>query len=400
MRLEGRRATLTVRSSGEVMTAIMTKHETFAVFLAPGIDFLHRWQQVMILVTCVVALLAVDIWFYFSRALLCCKDVRAQLACTDNVYDACSLGGVEYAGGQCGALWAAAAALGAPDGLDADYTCTAFPNDDRVLDDFVVALICLACTLPIEGFLEFCFETSNEVDIPEAWLTWTPLRSLLCGANTWAYARARPGYIKRTVAQHANELDKLTVEIWAADAVRAVFTAPLRLARRMCGRGASEAAAAHDAAPPHADASADDAASAISERASEQRATARKGRFTLLFGFLGVYTCWAVMCWLIFAYGMLIYRFQSDGSETAYTKSWGIAYGLDQATEWKSVAKAAGFALAVLLILENVHIIPASRWMEDHLDTLSVHATLFTGRRTTWWLRIRTHLRFHSRVTT
>jgi hypothetical protein len=38
MRLEGRRATLTVRSSGEVMTAIMTKHETFAVFLAPGID--------------------------------------------------------------------------------------------------------------------------------------------------------------------------------------------------------------------------------------------------------------------------------------------------------------------------------------------------------------------------
>ncbi len=82
------------------------------------------------------------------------------------------------------------------------------------------------------------------------------------------------------------------------------------------------------------------------------------------------------------------------------TKSWGIAYGLDQATEWKSVAKAAGFALAVLLILEYVHIIPASRWMEDHLDTLSVHATLFTGRRTTWWLRIRTHLRFHSRVTT
>jgi hypothetical protein len=77
-----------------------------------------------------------------------------------------------------------------------------------------------------------------------------------------------------------------------------------------------------------------------------------------------------------------------------------LGHRLDQATEWKSVAKAAGFALAVLLILEYVHIIPASRWMEDHLDTLSVHATLFTGRRTTWWLRIRTHLRFHSRVTT
>jgi hypothetical protein len=425
LKLEGRRVQLAVRSSGEVMTALLTKHETFAVFLSPGIGFLHRWQQVMILVTCVVALLAVDIWFYFSRALNCCKDVRAQLGCSADVYASCTLSGVEYAGGECGALWAAAAALGAPDGLSDDYNCTAFPSDDTVRDDFLVALVCLACTLPIEIFLEFCFETSNEVEIPDAWLTWTPLRSLLLGANTWSYATARPGYVKRCVAQYANELDKLFIEIFAADAVRAVVTAPMRAARACAaaarrGSGAGKAAPADEgAATPrtHTDAHAnddnDDAASvrsdgaassatrsAISEVASEARATARTGRLMGTIGFLGVYTIWAVMCWLVFAYGMLIYRLQSDGSETSYTKAWGIAYGLDQATEWKAVAKAAAFALLVLLVLEYVHIIPASRWLEDHLDTLSVHATLFTGLRTTWWQRVTTHLRFHSRVTT
>jgi hypothetical protein len=62
MNLPARRAQLAVRSVGGIMTSLLTEHETFSIFLAPGIDYIHRWQKIMILITCVIALLTVEIW--------------------------------------------------------------------------------------------------------------------------------------------------------------------------------------------------------------------------------------------------------------------------------------------------------------------------------------------------
>lgn len=50
------------RAGTEVLRAICTKHETFAVFLSTPLDGLQRWQQWMIIVSLVCAQLLVSIW--------------------------------------------------------------------------------------------------------------------------------------------------------------------------------------------------------------------------------------------------------------------------------------------------------------------------------------------------
>ena len=53
-----------------------------------------------------------------------------------------------------------------PDGL-ADYTCHAFPDDERPVDSFIVALIALAIALPVTLFLQSAFEMANDSECPE-----------------------------------------------------------------------------------------------------------------------------------------------------------------------------------------------------------------------------------------
>jgi hypothetical protein len=179
--------------------------------------------------------------FFYTRALNCCKDIRVIVGCSADPYSTCTVDGTEYAGGECGALQDGA--LGVDGGLPDDYECQAFPAEGSYVHEILVALIAVACTLPVQLFLEYCFETSNEAEVEETWLTWSVQRSLLLGGNQWSYATQRPGYLKRAVAQHANEWDKLLFEIIIADAISCLFAAPGRALRWCFCRGA--AAAAH-----------------------------------------------------------------------------------------------------------------------------------------------------------
>ena len=419
--LPTRRAQLAVRSAGEVSLALLTKHEMFATLGSPGLDWIRRWQKVMILVTCALALLVADVWFAYSHALNCCKDVRALLGCSASPYDDCTVDGAVYAGGACAKLTTGAAASG---GLSAEYVCAAFPDPSNDRDQVVVALIAIACSLPISIFLEYCFETSNEFEVDDKWLTWSLPRTLvMLGRTQWRYARERPGYVRRAVAQYANKLDKLIVEIMIVDALRWPFVTAARLMRG----GAATAAAAEEAAAPRraalqqddtrgdalqqaAEAPAEGAdvalerasgsttAESIDEAAEETVANARCGRRIGALGLAAVYACWAVFTWILFAYGSLMVHMVSDDAANDYLRTWGIAYAIDQGKEWKGVVKAALVAVAALYVLDYFVIIRNDAWFEEHIDTLSVHATLFTGVRTTWWQRVVCHLRFHSRV--
>jgi hypothetical protein len=52
----------THRASTEILRALVTRHETFAVFLSTPMDGLQRWQLFMILISVIGSQLLVNIW--------------------------------------------------------------------------------------------------------------------------------------------------------------------------------------------------------------------------------------------------------------------------------------------------------------------------------------------------
>jgi hypothetical protein len=52
----------THRASTEILCALVTRHETFAVFLSTPMDGLQRWQLFMILISVIGSQLLVNIW--------------------------------------------------------------------------------------------------------------------------------------------------------------------------------------------------------------------------------------------------------------------------------------------------------------------------------------------------
>ena len=67
------------RAVGSCYLTILTKHETFSNFLSPVPLELPRWQSFMVLVTMVLSVLVTDVWFYYSKSLNCCVEIRGLL---------------------------------------------------------------------------------------------------------------------------------------------------------------------------------------------------------------------------------------------------------------------------------------------------------------------------------
>lgn len=235
--------------------------------------------------------------------------------------------------------------------------------------------------MPVVLFLEYCFETSNETECEKTWLTWTLPRTLvMLGHTQWRYARERPSYFRRAVAQHANELDKLIVEIYIVDALRWPFVTVARLLRG----GAVTAKEAHAEPPaehtrdaalqqaaaevPAEGADADVArasgstAAAIEAAEEETVANARSGRRIGALSLAAVYLCWGVFVWIIFAYGSLMVHLVSDDAANDYLRTWGIAYAIDQGKEWKGVVKAALLAVVGLYVLDYFYVVRNAKW--------------------------------------
>jgi len=130
-----------------------------------------------------------------------------------------------------------------------------------------------------------------------------------------------------------------------------------------------------------------DEASAEKEEEEVGAADALTKRLYAAAGLVGIYMSWAIYSWFIFTYGMLIYRQMGDQAQKKFTQSWGISFGMDSATQWKDVANETVKTSIILIILDLLLITGHRPWFEEHLDHLSVQATLFAGTASTWWQR-------------
>ena len=134
----------------------------------------------MILVTLIISQLLVNIWMFYAKAVNCCADVRDILAT-----GTCRTGPCPNVTSDCAALPQLFALEPIqpeyPNGLS-DYTCHAFPDDDKPVDSFIVGLISIAIALPVSLFLATCFSIANDSEAPENWLEWCVRRVLRCAA--------------------------------------------------------------------------------------------------------------------------------------------------------------------------------------------------------------------------
>lgn len=98
----------------------------------------------------------------------------------------------------------------------------------------------------------------------------------------------------------------------------------------------------------------------------------RYKRMVTAVGVIGTYITWAAFSWFVFTYGALIYKLLGDSAEEAFARSWGVSYGMNAATEWRSIAEQALKGAIFLLMLERLGLTLHSDWLEQHIDYLGL----------------------------
>ena len=180
-----------MRIMGDLAKAGAVGHATFSIFLAPLADGIKRWQSFVVVISTLVALLTVNIWLTYSRALICCQDFRALLGCDADFTQPCRGSTADCV--DLPAVFAGILDVGAP----AKFSCTAFPDASSARDSFLMGLISFACSLPVTLLIANTFACANAADYTPAWLRWSARRTLLLGPKNWRYSRpSGDGYLR------------------------------------------------------------------------------------------------------------------------------------------------------------------------------------------------------------
>ena len=191
------------KAAGDTVLSLLVKHETLSTFLSPVALQLPRWQSFMALVTMIMSVLVVDVWFYYSKSLNCCREVRLLLGCDPDYLLPCR----EFVG-NCGDTKDQFVSLqysGIPD----DYECHQFPDETSIRDKIVVGLICTAVAVPFTNIIGEVFAKSNEPEFPDLQLSW-PLKVwtrllFLRWKDPWDWRRSRPGALRAMAARWAHD---------------------------------------------------------------------------------------------------------------------------------------------------------------------------------------------------
>ena len=82
---------------------------------------------------------------------------------------------------------------------------------------------------------------------------------------------------------------------------------------------------------------------------------------------------------------MLIYRQLGSGAQSEFSKTWGIGYALDNASEWREVCIEALKTAVILVVLDALRFTKNADWFEEHVDFVSMQCMLFSGAARGWW---------------
>ena len=113
----------------------------------------------------------------------------------------------------------------------------------------------------------------------------------------------------------------------------------------------------------HLETSGWDEAAELATLSGRQRAALARRALRVL-SVLWAYAAMAVLCWFSLTYGLLIYNLLGKDQEAAFANSWGLAVGIDNAKQWRSVAQTALVAAFELLLLERLGLLGVEKWCD------------------------------------
>jgi len=142
-------------------------HPVFALYSVGPTESFSRGERVIILCTGYMVMLVSAVWFYQSKAEQCCRDLRSELGCSDDLSIPC------YAKETCKDIMKALLRdefANYPFPVKAaDWECDAFPTDTLSSKIYLVLLVC-AIVIPLRTFLTAVFTFGGSTSLPKNWI--------------------------------------------------------------------------------------------------------------------------------------------------------------------------------------------------------------------------------------
>ncbi|KAK3281243.1 hypothetical protein CYMTET_10953, partial [Cymbomonas tetramitiformis] len=138
-------------------------HPLSAIYMVGATEPFSRSERILTQTNTYVLMLTVTVWFFYSKSVTCCRDLRAHLECPTpfDVNEPC----LGY--GYCAALGSGGDML--PEELEVhDFICTAFPSGTYT-DRFFVIMIIIGILTPVTLIISQLFTIAASAGIPEHW---------------------------------------------------------------------------------------------------------------------------------------------------------------------------------------------------------------------------------------
>jgi hypothetical protein len=79
-------------------------------------------------------------------------------------------------------------------------------------------------------------------------------------------------------------------------------------------------------------------------------------------------------------------------AENVFVIGWLVNVACDNARQWQDILKSAAQSALSMFVLDRLWVTSSNAWAEQHIDFLSVQATLLTGRVVSRLKRMRRHI--------
>ena len=408
------------RVTSSMLLALFNQYTTAAMFLSLFTVGGRRYQSVMLLISGLLAMLMVQLWLWWSKASICCGDLRQLLGCERDYRLPC-----RGFAGTCAEL-----SIYAPFALATEGphpiplpTCTAFPMDDNTRDALLSGIISFACAFPVTALVATLFNLGLSTDDAQTrahvrMLRWRFHLRLLFGRPNWELKPQEPaaaGQTRRSVqwvplvgptwvTVPSSPSQSFSWRAWVLPPHRVVFLGRwwatswvtklvvgatdaccfladawlslLHLRHRRTsndsGDGAPVPAASVTLRQPATGSGEANVLDLDAANAFDAKTTAwRKAGFVVLYAF------WAVFSWLTITYGALVYQLMGAGAEQQFLRAWAVGIATGQLSELQSFATTTLELLLAMTVLDALWLLPNLRWLETHSDSLSVLSTQF-----------------------
>ncbi|KAK3288822.1 hypothetical protein CYMTET_3720 [Cymbomonas tetramitiformis] len=305
----------TWRAVKRSVVRVVKAHPITAIFLVSATEPFTRSDRILVQANTFICMLLFAVWFFYSKAVNCCRELRTHLTCPSSSDVTAPCLGFQ----TCAALVVGENAGGMPEELmqQGKFVCTAFPQATYV-DRIWTVLIMISILTPLTISLSHLFIMHANANIPTNW----EIRRLpnKCAASVGTTTAALQTVLLTLFAlffkfEKMNKAIAVTFVAIIKVMIVKSFHAQAVIASTFCCwctlGAASRRVSEDDALPP-----------AITKLGSLMQPSMQH------FAYCTIAVLWLVIAWALFTYAMLIREMMSTEAENEFFVMWATAFGL------------------------------------------------------------------------